>query len=110
MEMFLLQMGQRIANRRKILNYTQATLAEAIGVTTQTISSAECGKKALRPENIVKLSVALNCTTDYILCGKSLAAIPDNLAATYEKLSPLQFQCLVRIVENYLTAVTSNND
>ena len=38
---------------------TQEALAERAGMTSQTISTAELGKKALRPENIVKLSRAL---------------------------------------------------
>lgn len=45
----LQKMGNRIISRRKQLQMTQEELAEAAGVTSQMISAAELGKKALRP-------------------------------------------------------------
>ena len=41
------QMGRRIAARRKEKGMTQEELSEIVGVSEQTISTAECGKKAL---------------------------------------------------------------
>ena len=52
MEDLLNQIGSRILSRRKQLRMTQEELAEKAGITPQTVSSAELGKKALRPENI----------------------------------------------------------
>ena len=54
MDDLLKQIGTRIFNRRKQLRLTQEELAELASITPQTISSAELGKKALRPENIIK--------------------------------------------------------
>ena len=48
---------------------TQEQLAEKIGVSVQMISNLELGKKAIRPENLVKISKSLNISTDYILKG-----------------------------------------
>lgn len=107
MDDFLQQMGMRIAARRKELGLTQEELANTVNVSIQTISTAECGKKALRPENIVKVSVALNCTTDYLLLGKKPIAAPEELARTQKNLTPLQYQCLTRIIESYLMAISS---
>ena len=64
-------MGQRIFSLRKKKGLTQEGLANLAGVSYQTISTAELGKKALRPENIVKLSQALGVSTDYLLTGKA---------------------------------------
>ena len=47
MDELLKQIGNRILGRRKQLRMTQDELAEKAGVTPQTISSAELGKKAL---------------------------------------------------------------
>ena len=55
MDEFLGEMGKRISMRRKQLGLTQEKLAEKAGLTSQTISTAETGTKALRPWNIVKL-------------------------------------------------------
>lgn len=50
MENLLKDMGKRIFDRRKQLNMTQETLAELAHVTPQTISTAELGQKAMRPQ------------------------------------------------------------
>ena len=43
--------------KRQQLNMTQETLAELAHVTPQTISTAELGQKAMRPETILKRCV-----------------------------------------------------
>lgn len=70
MDELLHQMGERIISRRKQLRLTQEELAEAAGVTPQTISTAELGKKALRPANIIKICSALDISPDYLLLGR----------------------------------------
>lgn len=67
---FLIDMGERISKRRKELNFTQEQLAESINLSLQSISCIELGKKAIRPQNLVKLCNTLNTSTDYILTGK----------------------------------------
>lgn len=69
-DIFLTTMGARIAQKRKELSLTQEQLAEKMGVSLQTISCIELGKKAIRPENLVNLCNTLDVSTDYILCGK----------------------------------------
>ena len=67
MENLLKDMGKRIFDRRKQLNMTQETLAELAHVTPQTISTAELGQKAMRPETILKVCDALHISTEYLL-------------------------------------------
>ena len=50
MEDLLVQMGKRMRKRRKQLRLTQEELAEKAGITLQTVSTAELGKKAMKPE------------------------------------------------------------
>lgn len=66
----LKDMGKRIVNRRLEMNITQDTLAEIACVSPATISAAENGNKALRPYNLLKISKALNISTDYLLSGE----------------------------------------
>lgn len=54
MNELLAGIGQRISSARKSKKMTQEALAELADVSYQTISSAELGKKALRPENILR--------------------------------------------------------
>ena len=58
MSELLKEMGQRILERRKQLNMTQETLANLTHLTTQTISYAEMGQKAMRPETMLKICEA----------------------------------------------------
>lgn len=67
---FLVNMGIRIAQQRKELHLTQEQLAEKIGVSLQTVSCIELGKKAVRPENLANICTCLSVTADYILYGK----------------------------------------
>ena len=63
MNELLAGIGHRISSARKSKKMTQEVLAELADVSYQTISSAELGKKALRPENIIKISQALQVST-----------------------------------------------
>lgn len=66
----LTDMGKRIAMRRKSLRLSQEELAELADVSPQLLSTAERGTKAIRPENLLKLSAALGVSTDYLLTGE----------------------------------------
>ncbi len=63
------EVENRIMARRKELGLTQESLAEKSDVTTQFVSYAESGKRAMRPENLVKISSALGVIVDYLLTG-----------------------------------------
>jgi len=97
-EMFLQEVGQRIIERRKKLGITQETLAEISDVTTQFVSYAESGKRAMRPENLLKIANAIGVSTDYLLTGdivdKDLLLLSEKLS----KLTPSQ----VKIIENII--------
>ena len=68
-ELCLQEIGQRIIERRKQLGLTQEALAEKGEMTTQFVSYAESGKRAMRPENLLKISSALGVSADYLLTG-----------------------------------------
>ena len=102
----LYHMGNRIMNRRKELNMKQEEVAEQAGLSLQTISSAERGKKALRPENILKISEVLHVSTDYLLSGKQLPSEPySELSNKMSRLTPQQRRHLEQIIDNYLDAI-----
>lgn len=103
------EMGIRLLKRRKQLNLTQEKLAELADVSSQLISTAELGKKALRPENIIKLCSVLQISTDYLLLGKiscrDLNILNDKLSC----LTPQQFRNLEDIVDSFLDAVCTQD-
>lgn len=105
MDEFLRKMGGRIYARRKQMHLTQEELADKAGMTPQTISTAELGKKRLRPENIVKLATALKVSTDYLLRGQVTSTDRNSLLEKIEKLSPTQYRHLENIINSFLAAI-----
>ena len=105
MDDLLKQVGYRILSRRKQLRMTQAELAEKAGITPQTVSSAELGKKALRPENIIRISSALGISTDYLLLGEINACDHSTLISKISNLSPIHYQHLEDIINSFIAAL-----
>ena len=85
-ETLLKDIGIRIRNKRKELLLTQEEVAEQMDVSIQMISNLELGKKAIRPENIVKICKILNVSSDFVLMGISSEYESNDLA---QKLSLL---------------------
>ena len=98
-ELCLLEIGKRIMDRRKKLGLTQEALAEKGDATTQFVSYAESGKRAMRPENLLKISSALEVSADYLLTGeiidKDLLILSDKL----RRLTPSQVRTVEAIID-----------
>lgn len=61
--------GKRIAHRRKSMGFTQAKLAEAIGISSTYMSSIERAVSIPSTEVIMRLAMALETTPDEFLAG-----------------------------------------
>lgn len=81
------------------MGLTQEALAEIGDLTTQFVSYAEAGKRAMRPENLLKLSSALGVSADYLLTGeivdKDLLILSDKMLS----LTPSQLRIIERIID-----------
>lgn len=97
-ELCLKEIGQRIMERRKKLGLTQEALAEKGDVTAQFVSYTEAGKRAMRPENLLKIAAALEVSADYLLTGDIIDKDLLILANKMRKLTPAQ----IRIIENLI--------
>ena len=97
-DLCLQEIGQRIIERRKKLGLTQEALAEKGEMTTQFVSYAEAGKRAMRPENLLKISSALGVSADYLLTGDIVDKDVLILSDKMRKLTPSQ----LRIIENII--------
>ena len=103
-EVDLKSIGERISKQRKLLGITQECLAEEMDVSIQMISNLERGVKAVRIDNLVKISRILNVTTDYILMGEKTARDADTLSERISRLSPEHFGLIDAIVSYLLEA------
>lgn len=108
MDDLLHQIGKRIFDRRKQLRLTQDELAERAGITPQTVSSAELGKKALRPENIIRICSALEISTDYLLLGKVAEQDYSALIFKTSHLTPSQYRHMEDIINSFIAALKEN--
>lgn len=97
-EINLIEIGKRITERRKKLGMTQETLAEKGDLTPQFVSYAESGKRAMRPENVIKMAKALEVSADYLLTGD---IVDKDMLILSDKLRTLSPEML-RIVENII--------
>ena len=80
------EIGKRISEWRKLMRLTQEQLAEQMDVSIQMISNLERGVKAIRIDNLIRLSQTLNISTDYILTGKQTT---DDLVTLADQISQL---------------------
>lgn len=102
------EVGKRIMSRRKKMGITQEALAEKSDVTTQFVSYAESGKRAMRPENLVKLSNALGVSVDYLLTGDIIDKDILLLSNKLSKLSPSQVRIIEAIIDECLLLYPNN--
>lgn len=109
MDELLQSMGERLVQRRKQLRLTQEELAGRADMTAQTISTAETGRKALRPHNIVKLCRALEISADYLLFGKISDGDTLPLSAEFSQWTPDQYHYLEDIINSFIAAVNTNH-
>lgn len=94
----LKDLGQRISAQRRSLGFTQEQVAEQMNVSVQMISNLELGRKAIRPENLVKISAILHISTDYLLLGHISPNEASELALKIQALSAAQQAAVEQIV------------
>ncbi|MGN0573468.1 MAG: helix-turn-helix domain-containing protein [Acutalibacteraceae bacterium] len=95
----LKEIGERVYNRRKSLGYTQEQLAEKMNVSVQMISNLELGKKAIRPENIIKICSALEISADYLLMGCSRKNSIDHIIEKAMTLSQKSINVIAELID-----------
>lgn len=98
-EVLLKSIGKRIYERRKSLMMTQEQIAESMGVSVQMISNLELGKKAIRPENLIKICAVLDISSDYILTGKKSVNDKNILADKINLLSENDYKMIEMLIE-----------
>lgn len=107
---WLLVVGKRITERRKKLGWTQEDLAEKGDLTPQFVSYAESGKRAMRPENLLKISSALGVSADYLLTGEIIDKDLLLLSEKLRRLSATQLRIIESVVDECNSLFNSGTD
>ncbi len=102
-------LGQRIARLRKEKGFTQAELAEKIGIIQALISEYERDKLRPHCEMIIRFALALVVSTDELLGlkpsrtkGKHPNLKIQKRLKKIEKLPPAQQRTLLKTIDTYL--------
>lgn len=66
----LKESGKRIAELRKEKGYTQAALADMLGMASKSIAAIETGARGTSIDTLVALAEVLDTTLDYIIVGR----------------------------------------
>ena len=85
-------MGKRIAARRKELQLTQEAVAEMAGITHQQYNKAENGKTCLGSDSLRRISIALQVSADYLLCGEDKQGKHYPAVEVLDKMNDRQLQ------------------
>lgn len=102
--LLLKEIGRRLVKTRKRLGYTQERLNNLTGLSVKMISAAENGHKAMRPDSILRISEALDITTDYLLKGTSANLNSMIESKKVNELSGKQKEALAQIINGFLSA------
>ncbi len=101
-EGFLVEIGKRVLEKRKMLRLSQEELAEKADTSKQTISMVEHGKRELSTRTIVGLAKALGMSTDYLLTGQ---CTNEDVLLLQQKVSGLtarQYRYLETLIWNFI--------
>lgn len=103
--------GARICAARTALHKTQAEIAAACGCDPKHLSAIENGRKKPSIELLMKLSKALNVTTDYILQDSeyiSDVAVEIKISDLFKQMNGITKQNAIGILENLVNIQNSN--
>lgn len=93
--------GKRIRHRREAAGLSQEQLAEKLDLSTNHISSMECGKSLLTTKRLLDLCDILGGTPNYYLLGE-IEPGADRITSLVKELSPDAQEMLCRLLETYL--------
>lgn len=109
--------ASRLKEQRLKMGLTQATLAEALGVTKSAIGNYETGLNSPKAETLFKVFEVLQCDANYLFQDEMAdireeTASPDemaNLVKKYRRLDPLSQKIVFSIIEMELNRTPSSD-
>ena len=93
--------GKRIRHRREVSGLSQEQLAEKLELSTNHISSMECGKSLLTTKRLLALCDILGGTPNYYLVGE-ITPDADEVTTLVRQLLPNEQKMLCRLLTTYL--------
>ena len=95
---FYINIASRIKNARFELGLSQAELAEKAGISRETVSKVESGRRDIKMSTIAFIIEALNESADYILYGKRTEKSEARLLQITEQFSYSEWKILDNVI------------
>ena len=70
------EIGKRLKAARNAKGYTQAELADRLGITRSSVANRESGREALAAYDVVVIAEELGCDAGWLLTGKEPLGAP----------------------------------
>ena len=99
----LRDIGRRVCERRQEMKLTQEQVADQMDVSTQMISNLELGKKAIRPENLLKISRILKISSDYLLSGCRSESEFMEFGRKFARMSPEHQRIIGQLIDSLIS-------
>lgn len=98
--------AEAVRRRRRELGWTQAELAERVGVHTQSIGNLERASHATSPELLIRVQQALDIdlSTTRQAARMVIDAISDDLYSRIERMDPTEAVLMVGMVQRFIAS------
>ena len=93
------QIGQNIRHRRLELNMTQDELSARVGYSLEHCVQVENGNKGLSMQSLQQMAEALNVSTDYLVCGRTVKSEYSSILRLLDGLPLSQLHRITRMIE-----------
>lgn len=112
------QIGQRIKDRRNLLNMSREELGSRLGVTAKFISDVEYGDKGVSIKTLYKLKQVLGVSVDFLLEGSEGAVfteekkrmLNENIMGSLSVCSIKQLGVMEQMTRLYVESIVSKDD
>lgn len=102
MNQLMKEIGERVRQARLARGLSQADLADMVGTSTPYISNIETGKHTMKISVLVKISEALEVSTDWLLRNRTREAM-QYTAEEFDKIfndcTPAERQAMMDMLE-----------
>lgn len=101
----LKQLALRIKNKRKLLNYTQETFAEKVGIALSTYTKIENGFQSPSLNTLISISKNLNISIDFLLFGYenlNISKRDKDIISILERFNKDDIKNLILLLEKFL--------
>ena len=102
----LLLFGERLRNRRNVLNLTQEYVSDCVGISLRFYQMLERGEKNVSLDTLVQLSRVLTLSIDYLLFGNLPHSLENPIVEVFDGMTQFQREDALKILQLYAKACT----